>query len=272
MDSNRELTTADKGVSADKEVSRLQAAAEEDDDLELSLEALSALRGFLSAPPGAAPPPVSTMKDARAVLTGVEDNTQFQKKEYWEERFAEEPEYDWLVSFAAIEPHVKQLISPDQRVLIVGCGNSTLSADMYAAGYTNIVNIDFSAVVIDCMATKHADLTDMSWRTMDMTKMDGFGDGEFDVVLDKAAMDAIVTNEGDPWHPDEETVAKVSAMCREVSRVLKPKGKFVQVTFQQPHFRNLFLDRPGNDFGWIVPEPTKLDEGLGYFIYNINKM
>ena len=110
MDSNRELTTADKGVSADKEVSRLQAAAEEDDDLELSLEALSALRGFLSAPPEAAPPPVSTMKDARAVLTGVEDNTQFQKKEYWEERFAVEEEYDWLGSYEHVQPHLQQYL------------------------------------------------------------------------------------------------------------------------------------------------------------------
>lgn len=262
---------------ATEELTRLQAAGEGDDDLELSLEALSALREHMTAPPEAAREAVATVASAEGGdygNTGVVDNTQFQKQEYWEERFAEEPEYDWLVNFKALEGLLDGRVSKTDRILMVGCGNSTLSADMYSAGFTSIVNVDFSQVVIDSMAAKYADMTQMEWRCMDMTCMDGFAAEEFDVVLDKAAMDAIVTTDTeDPWNPDPDTKAKVHAMCSEVMRVLKPRtGKFVQVTFQQPHFRTPYLSRGFEASGVTdVDAPVHIDEGLGYFLYTVAK-
>ena len=47
---------------------------------------------------------------------------------------------------------------------------------------------------------------------MDMTSMTGFEDATFDVVLDKAAMDALVTDEGDPWNPSPEAAASTQQM------------------------------------------------------------
>jgi len=38
----------------------------------------------------------------------------------------------------------------------VGCGNSTFSVDMYAAGFRNITNIDFSRTVIDRMSSRYS--------------------------------------------------------------------------------------------------------------------
>jgi len=38
----------------------------------------------------------------------------------------------------------------------VGCGNSAFSVDMYAAGFRNITNIDFSRTVIDRMSSKYS--------------------------------------------------------------------------------------------------------------------
>ena len=37
---------------------------------------------------------------------------------------------------------------------MLGCGNSMLSEDMYNDGYRNIVNIDFSSIVINNMKRK----------------------------------------------------------------------------------------------------------------------
>ena len=34
------------------------------------------------------------------------------------------------------------------RILMVGCGNSQLSADMFADGYTDLLSTDYSEVVI----------------------------------------------------------------------------------------------------------------------------
>jgi spermidine synthase len=35
-----------------------------------------------------------------------------------------------------------------KRILIIGCGNSSFTEELYNEGYTNITNIDISAVVI----------------------------------------------------------------------------------------------------------------------------
>jgi 2-polyprenyl-3-methyl-5-hydroxy-6-metoxy-1,4-benzoquinol methylase len=74
------------------------------------------------------------------------------------------------------------------RVLMLGCGNSLLSEVLYDAGYTNIVNIDYSAVVIEQMKARHAESRPkMSWLEMDVTDLK-FED-EFDAVIDKATME-----------------------------------------------------------------------------------
>lgn len=42
------------------------------------------------------------------------------------------------------------------RILVPGCGNSNLSRDLYDSGRVNIVNIDFSAVVVKQLCAEHA--------------------------------------------------------------------------------------------------------------------
>ena len=41
-----------------------------------------------------------------------------------------EESYDWLATFSDLEAILKQFIRPSDRILIVGCGNSTFSADL----------------------------------------------------------------------------------------------------------------------------------------------
>ena len=69
-------------------------------------------------------------------------------------------------------------------VLVIGCGNSALSADMYDAGYTAIVSVDYSEAVIAQMRTANANRAGMQWEVMNVTAMT-FPDGAFDVVIDK---------------------------------------------------------------------------------------
>jgi hypothetical protein len=44
------------------------------------------------------------------------------------------------------------------RILVLGCGNSELSAVLYRHGYINITNLDWSAVVVDMMQEKYMEL------------------------------------------------------------------------------------------------------------------
>lgn len=57
-------------------------------------------------------------------------------------------------------------MSKDDHILMVGCGNSKLSEQMYEAGYKNITNIDISPTVIEQMKNLSPG---MEWHVMDAT-------------------------------------------------------------------------------------------------------
>eukprot|EP00640_Fibrocapsa_japonica_P009572 CAMPEP_0113948818 /NCGR_PEP_ID=MMETSP1339-20121228/72183_1 /TAXON_ID=94617 /ORGANISM="Fibrocapsa japonica" /LENGTH=81 /DNA_ID=CAMNT_0000955999 /DNA_START=79 /DNA_END=320 /DNA_ORIENTATION=+ /assembly_acc=CAM_ASM_000762 len=80
---------------------------------------------------------------------------------------------------------------------------------MYDDGFINITSIDYSPVVIEKMKQKSQDRPGMKWEVMDMMDLT-FDEGSFDCVLDKAAMDALMCEEGDPWNPNSEVVTSVS--------------------------------------------------------------
>ena len=168
-------------------------------------------------------------------------NTVFSKREYWEERFEEEESYEWLVKFDDVKNLITSLLKPTDSILIVGCGNSSFSKDLYNSGFVNIVNIDYSSVLIEKMKVQHAeDCPSMQWIHMDMTQLT-FPKESFDVVIDKAAMDALMVDEGDVWYPSTDVIQSVDRMCRGVHDVLKPDGIFMQISFAQPHFRTKYL-------------------------------
>ena len=80
----------------------------------------------------------------------------------------------------------------------------------------------------------------MQWMVMDMTNMT-FDANSFDIIIDKASMDALAVNEKDVWSPDESVVQSIHRMCTDISRILKHNGLFLSLSFAQPHFRTKYL-------------------------------
>ena len=216
----------------------------------LSPDALSALRGHMEDSDECSPTsqiiPGSgsheTCVKQSSLVKPTANNAVFKEQSYWEERFSEEEEYDWLLSYEQLQSHIIPLLNVEESILIVGCGNSRLSAGLYDAGFTNITNIDFSDIVIEKMKSLHEiERPLMKWLFMDMTEM-SFEYESFDVVIDKASMDALMVDEGDVWHPNQGTIDITDKMCRGVSNILKKgTGRFVQLSFAQPHFRTKYL-------------------------------
>jgi SAM-dependent methyltransferase len=178
--------------------------------------------------------------DNDASEVDADSNARFGKKSYWDQRFKEEEKYDWLLEFQHVEKELVPLLKPTDRILIVGCGNSTFSRGIYDAGFRNIVNIDYSGVVIENMRKVNEECEGMTWVEMDMTNMT-FEDASFDVVIDKAAMDALMVEEGDVWDPEIAVIETVHRMCTCVRRVLTNRGRHIQISFAQPHFRTKYL-------------------------------
>eukprot|EP00455_Lapot_gusevi_P005374 TRINITY_DN1228_c0_g1_i1.p1 TRINITY_DN1228_c0_g1~~TRINITY_DN1228_c0_g1_i1.p1 ORF type:complete len:231 (-),score=74.87 TRINITY_DN1228_c0_g1_i1:39-683(-) len=197
-----------------------------------------------------------------------EDNLVYKQKTYWDERFSKEEKYDWLTRYDGVKDLLAQYVKRTDRILMIGCGNSTLSQDMYDDGYENITNIDYSDVVIANMSQKNAERTNMTWQVMNMLDMT-FEDGVFDVVIDKCAMDALLVDEGDVWDPAEHVKDEVHRLCSHVTRVLKADGKFLQMSFGQPHFRCKYLDHTDR-YHWSYRYHT-FGGGFGYFFYVMDK-
>jgi SAM-dependent methyltransferase len=165
------------------------------------------------------------------------------KAEYWDERYkANDTTFDWFVSFDAL----KEIILPyttakaDCKVLVVGCGNSRLSPQLYDCGVQQVINIDISEVVIGQMRSRYREMDKMVWARMDATRLD-FPDASFDVVIDKGTIDSLLCG-SNSFH-------NVYQMNRQISRVLKRGGKYISITYGQPdtridHFRRkrLHLD------------------------------
>lgn len=193
-------------------------------------------------------------------------NKTYESKQYWDERYhteeGREP-FDWFKSYSDIKSILADYIpGRNARILMLGCGNSTLSHDMYQDGYHEIVNIDFSSVVIEQMRKAQPY---MQWIEMDIRDLK-FGDESFDVLIDKGTMDAMLTGTTHVWNPAPEVVQNCEKEVAEAVRVLRPGGKFIYLTFGQPHFRRRYLTRPGCSL-----EVKELGEAFHYYLYVMTK-
>ncbi|KAG7395967.1 hypothetical protein PHYBOEH_002952 [Phytophthora boehmeriae] len=163
----------------------------------------------------------------------------FRKQEYWDEFFQKRGEkaFEWYGDYASLRQPLAALLGlPDGaaslvqrlkakvRVLVVGCGNSALSGDLAADGFSDLLSVDFSERVIDEMRRKHPTLR---WEVMDMTDMKTLEDGSFDLVLDKGALDALMAED------TLEIKKDATRMLQEVRRVLAPGGRYCCVTMAQ---------------------------------------
>ncbi|KAJ3556746.1 hypothetical protein NM688_g1855 [Phlebia brevispora] len=132
---------------------------------------------------------------------------------------------------------------------------------MYNDGYKNIVNVDYSAILIEKMRNKYADKSEMQWHEMDVRELK-FDSASFDVAIDKGTMDAMMTAKGDVWDPPQEVVQNCTQEVDEVLRVLRKESLFLYLTFGQPHFRRRYLTRPETKL-----EIRELGDAFHYYFY-----
>jgi SAM-dependent methyltransferase len=129
------------------------------------------------------------------------------------------------------------------------------------------VNVDYSPAVIAMMSARmSAELyPSVSWRCLDFRSMaSGLPAASFDVVLDKGSLDAVWSDGGSQWTPSTEVLADISATIEQIVLLLRPGGRFVSISFGQPHFRLPFMLQ-GHEEQWrLLEQPVRL--GL-YYIY-----
>ena len=159
------------------------------------------------------------------------------EKEYWNQRYIKQSDqtFDWLEDYDSLRQLITQHINLDSKILIIGCGNSLLSEEMYNDGFHNIINIDISPVVINQMKKRsNINFPNMKWYVMNVLNME-FDPNTFDAVIDKSTLDTILCG--------EMSFYNTAVMINEIQRVLKTNGKYICVSYGTPETRIKHFNR-----------------------------
>lgn len=174
-------------------------------------------------------------------------NTEYDSLQYWNKRYTEQESYDWFKGWSSMHEEICGLLPEKTNAIVnIGCGNSTLSSELYVLGYRNVINVDYSPVVIEAMALRHAQQPESRWIVGDMFHLSDVIDmSSAHCCIDKGTLDAVLTVQHDPWDPPVELLQRIHSYMQQVCRILVPGGRFLHITFAQPHFRSRFIEIPG---------------------------
>ncbi|XP_047334304.1 EEF1A lysine methyltransferase 4 [Impatiens glandulifera] len=171
---------------------------------------------------------------------------------YWDARYRKESSsFDWYQRYSALRPFLRKFLpSFSSRILMVGCGNAVMSEDMVKDGYEDIMNVDISSVAIEMMRKKHELVPQLKYMQLDVRDMSYFEDETFDGVIDKGTLDSLMCGTNSP--------ISAAQMLGEVSRLLKPGGTYMLITYGDPSVRMSHLIRPAYDWKielYIISRP-----------------
>lgn len=169
---------------------------------------------------------------------------EFSSADYWERFFRKRGEkaFEWYGDYNSLCGVLHKYIKPKDKVLVVGCGNSELSEQLYDVGYRHLTNIDISETVVSHMNQRNAQRRpDLIFEQVDATQT-GYENGSYQAALDKGTLDAMAS---------EEEGALAGRMLAEVARVLTVGGRYVCVTLAQEHVIKLAVEHFSNA-GWAI--------------------
>eukprot|EP00937_MAST-01D_sp_MAST-1D-sp2_P005598 g5598.t1 len=155
--------------------------------------------------------------------------------------------FEWLLPFERLEPHFCALFARhglargEAAALVLGCGTSNLSAELVQAGglCSRCVSVDDDASVIQHMRERCEDGSQrLCWLKADLNDpralaVAGVRAGEFDVVVDKSTLDAMLCSED------------ASGVLCTAAAALRVGGLFISVSlYGEALLRKLLADSP----------------------------
>eukprot|EP00667_Euglena_gracilis_P023352 EG_transcript_26350 len=173
---------------------------------------------------------------------------------YWDQRYKCNPQpFEWYQPYSCLHPRISRCLRAGAKVLILGCGTSTLGEELYDAGnVAEVVCIDFSGYAVEAMEARRGIRKNLTYTNMDAQSL-AYPADHFDMVIDKATLDSILCG------PDEDRgYQTVSKALAEAYRVLKRGGYFVHLSCTQEGREDL-LNLPHGK--WKVDHFVILQDG-----------
>ena len=153
-----------------------------------------------------------------------------------------------------IDENGHQVLNTEAELLIIGCGLSKLSEDLYLkAGLECISNLDFSQTLIDHLRDRYQGEDQTLYENMDFFNLDicdiqsaideeTIEEDSYDLIVDKATLDCICCHQDD---------GRVMAAMANIHRVLTQGGTFIMVSRASPEMR---MDLFGDNSLWSKVE------------------
>jgi ubiquinone/menaquinone biosynthesis C-methylase UbiE len=176
---------------------------------------------------------------------------QYGIKQYWENRYQADSEpFDWYQRYSALKNYLSPTLVkfPQAKILIIGCGNSRLSEELYMEGYKNIMNIDYSETCIRQMEERYSDYPEMKFMSMDCRDL-SFQNSTFDIVIDKGTLDSILCG--------DDSSENAHKALQEIHRVLQPQGIYFCVSYGIPLYRTHYLKYAKYNWNLVVEKVQK---------------
>ncbi len=169
---------------------------------------------------------------------------QYGIKSYWDKRYQQDAEpFDWYQKYSSIKrllaPYLAKFQNP--RILILGCGNSRLSEELYMDGFKNLINIDYSLPCVQQMTERYLDYPEMKFILMDCTDMT-FEKSVFDVIIDKGTLDSVLCSEG--------ASDNAHRTLKGVHQALQPNGVYFCLSYGVPSHRMHYLK--SSEYPWGI--------------------
>ncbi|CAF0996857.1 unnamed protein product [Adineta steineri] len=197
------------------------------------------------------------------------------KQSYWNERFLVEDSFEWFGDCSRLYPILDIYLKskPSLVLLHLGCGSSSLAEEMYDRKYCHlIINVDYSYNILDKRRSMNKNVYLIDWLTLDIRTIP-LCLNSFDTIIEKGTLDVFfVGHEHHLWNPSEELKDKIDLILTQISQCLQSNhGRFISISFQQPHFRRPFLAKQKYQWSIQVHSVSDGNESVEYFVYVMTK-
>ena len=154
----------------------------------------------------------------------------FEKQEYWRERFASETSFEWLVSSAGfmdiLLPYL-QTLTKSAQILHLGCGTSDLHNHLRQHGFLSVTNLDYESLALERGRQLERDRfgdVRTKYVVADATRLKTAD--RYQAVIDKSTADAIGCGEDDA----------VMLLAKGLHRCLDDNGFWVSLSYSPSRF------------------------------------
>jgi len=172
------------------------------------------------------------------------DVAQFAKARFWDKRYAEDTEaFEWYWGYDKFREYITAHIRKDVAVLDAGCGSSHLLEDMADDGYTNLVGIDISRVVLSQMKSRCVEYSEIQFLQANMCDTN-LPAKSYDAIIDKGLLDSVICS------PSGDMYAYV--LVNEIGRLLSDEGIYICISHANPEERLKYLEQ----YDWDLPGYT----------------